>query len=99
MPRFERGSTIARARTRSLHQAFSSLKADDFAAFQPQRWTLQQECEVSSFRNAKRSGFLFIAAGCMLVFAACLGKQVAFGAVGAVQIAVGASFLARARRA
>jgi uncharacterized membrane protein (UPF0136 family) len=53
---------------------------------------------VSSSKNTKVSGYLFIAAGCMFFFAAYLGKQVAFWGVGLALIAVGATYVARAKR-
>ncbi|MGH8156815.1 MAG: hypothetical protein ACREPQ_01730 [Rhodanobacter sp.] len=60
---------------------------------------LQQESEVSSSQNTRRSGYLFIAAGCMFFFAAYLGKQVAFCGIGVAFIAIGAAYVARAKRA
>lgn len=58
----------------------------------------EKESEMPSPQNAKRSGYLFIAAGCMFFAAAYLGRQVAFCGVGVAFIAIGASFLARAKR-
>lgn len=43
-------------------------------------------------------GHLFSAPGSMLFIAACLGSQVAFCGTGAAFIAIGASFLIRAKR-
>jgi hypothetical protein len=55
----------------------------------------QQENDMC---GAKRSGYLFMVAGCMFFLAAYFGKQVAFYALAAIFIALGASRLARARR-
>lgn len=54
---------------------------------------------VSISRNARRSGYLFIAAGCVFLLAAYLGKQVAFCGIALAFIAIGASYVARAKRA
>lgn len=54
---------------------------------------------MSRSKITKVSGYLFIAAGCMFFFAAYLGKQVAFWGVGVALLAVGATHVARAKRA
>ncbi|KRA33771.1 hypothetical protein ASD68_12530 [Rhodanobacter sp. Root627] len=56
---------------------------------------IQQENDMS---GAKRSGYLFMAAGCAFFLAAYLGAQVAFYGIAAAFIAIGASRMARARR-
>ena len=65
----------------------------------PQALGLQKEDEMANSLNAKRSGYLFIAAGCMFFIAAYLGKQLAFCGVGVAFIGIGASFVVRTRRA
>ena len=65
---------------------------------QPKAPDPQQENGVSNPKRARRSGYLFIGAGCLFLFAAYFGRQVAFYALAAVFIALGASRLARARR-
>ncbi|MDE2036847.1 MAG: hypothetical protein KGI95_27595 [Pseudomonas sp.] len=54
---------------------------------------------MSNSKNAKCSGYLLIAAGCVFFFAAYFGKQAAFFGIGAVFITMGASHVARAKRA
>jgi len=55
----------------------------------------QQENDM---RGAKRSGYLFMAAGGVFFLAAYLGTQVAFYGIAAAFIAIGASRVARAGR-
>lgn len=47
-------------------------------------------------QNKERSGYLFIAAGCAFLLTAVVGKQTAFYGVGAMYLAMGASYLRKA---
>lgn len=53
---------------------------------------------MSGNQNPKRSGYLFLAGGCMFFGAALFGKQLAFCGIGAAFIAIGASILQKAKR-
>ncbi|QNK03965.1 hypothetical protein [Dyella telluris] len=58
----------------------------------------EQGAALPGTRNGKRSGVLFIAAGCMFLLAAAIGRFVVFGGVGVLFVVLGASTLARAVR-
>jgi len=53
---------------------------------------------MSNSQNAKRSGYLFLASGCMFFTAAIFGKQLAFCGIGVAFIAIGATTLQKAKR-
>jgi uncharacterized membrane protein HdeD (DUF308 family) len=50
-------------------------------------------------KNSRVSGYLFIASGCLFLFGAFLGKQIAFIGVGAMLIATGVVHLTIAKKA
>ena len=52
---------------------------------------------MAAVKNMKLSGYLFIGAGLAFFAAALIGKQVALFAIGAMFIAIAASFLHKAR--
>ena len=57
-----------------------------------------ESVDVANAQSKKTGGYLFIAAGCMFLLAAFISKQMAFHGVAAAFIAIGVSYLVRAKR-
>lgn len=54
---------------------------------------------MCSVQHGKRSGYLFIAGGCMFLLAAFVGKHTTFYSVSAMFLAIGVSYLRKGKGA